>query len=424
MFVCWQASRQNLPVLFTESVAFNSREGEKEEADEENPHLREIIFDSFAGIGDILEDCSKNVSNKIRQFQTRLLVADARMQRASLWVVRSKEAGQYSLLSPRKDNSLNTTAMIVSLKSDCARLDAECTKLKETNAQLTRKLSASLKYKVDLERALYDKHDLENQINDLKSTNAQQHLQELQIRVDKLTSDLGRSSAYANSLRQDLDSSQAQVQTLSLDLDSSQGTIQKLIALTKDAEARIKEAEEFVNDFQGSMQGLQSENEFFKKKITELDAVVAGLRHQVTEYQQANRDLESLRRNEDELIRDLESLRSNQEELVVLHEKELQAERERAEVAQQERLKEMEVEYAARAASLQQDKESLLQVREEFAGKDTAIATTSEITRLRQESTEKDRQMAYAKNEAAELRDQMAKLQGIFLEGRQLHLSL
>jgi hypothetical protein len=129
---------------------------------------------------------------------------------------------------------------------------------------------------------------------------------------------------------------------------------------------------------------------------------------------------------------------------VVLHEKELQAERERAEVAQQERLKEMEVEYAARAASLQQDKESLLQVREESASKDTAIATlkllnamedqtaqqqrataaTSEITRLREESTEKDRQMAYAKNEAAELRDQMAKLQGIFLEGQHLHLSV
>ena len=41
---------------------------------------------------------------------------------------------------------------IAHLKSECYRLENECGKVKETNAQLTRKLSASLKNKVELEK--------------------------------------------------------------------------------------------------------------------------------------------------------------------------------------------------------------------------------------------------------------------------------
>jgi predicted RNase H-like nuclease (RuvC/YqgF family) len=42
--------------------------------------------------------------------------------------------------------------IIHNLRQECERMTAECASLKDTNSQLTRKLSASLKNKVELEK--------------------------------------------------------------------------------------------------------------------------------------------------------------------------------------------------------------------------------------------------------------------------------
>jgi regulator of replication initiation timing len=47
------------------------------------------------------------------------------------------------------------------LRQECERIAAECTNLKDTNSQLTRKLSASLKNKVELEKVQTAREQLE-----------------------------------------------------------------------------------------------------------------------------------------------------------------------------------------------------------------------------------------------------------------------
>ena len=72
------------------------------------------------------------------------------MSRQEEW---TDSVGETEHKNPHIDNAhARDNHIINNLREECGRVTAECFRLKETNGQLTRKLSASLKNKVELEK--------------------------------------------------------------------------------------------------------------------------------------------------------------------------------------------------------------------------------------------------------------------------------